>query len=195
VTVLAYGRQPWPLLDRLSHALNLPGSPYFVFHTAYMAAGSVWDYHAHRRRFWALSERAVFSLAYSATETDRKHRFPFPFVGQRWFEAIAAGCVVAGRRPAGEETDELLDWPDATLELDPEPEAAVAQLCDWLGDGERLRAIGLRNAAMARARHDWRHRLDLMEPAIREILGRRGGAPTPRPAPQGVAAPFERIAG
>lgn len=188
VTYLAYGRQPRPLMDRLSHAANVKGSPHLLYHTAHVANPFIRDYYAHRRMFWSLSERSVFSFAYSGTEVDPLDRFPYSLVGQRWFEAIAAGCVVVGRRPAGEEADELLDWPDATLELDADPEAAVAQLHAWLKDPDRLREIGLRNAAKARERHDWTHRLDLMEPAIREILGRRGSSPALGFAPPRVAA-------
>jgi hypothetical protein len=188
VTVLAYGRQPQPLLDRLSRAFNVKGSPHLLHHTSHIGVGAIKDYHAHRRMFWAISERSVFSFAFSGTEVDPKNRFPFSLVGQRWYEALAAGCVVAGRRPHGEEADELLDWPDATLELPAEPEGALAQIHDWLRDRDRLRAIGLRNAAKARERHDWTHRLDLMEPKIREILGRRGSSPSPGRAAARVAA-------
>jgi Glycosyl transferases group 1 len=189
LTVLAYGRQPRPLLDRLSREFNTRGSPHFLYHTGHMAISNIKDYHAHRRMFWSLSERSIFSFAFSGTEVDPKQRFPYALVGQRWFEALSAGCVVVGRRPVGEEPDELLDWPDATLELDAEPEAALAQLHEWLGDRDRLREIGLRNAAKAREKHDWSHRLDLMEPKIREILARRGTSPaTGRALRQAIAA-------
>ncbi|MFO1142720.1 MAG: glycosyltransferase [Amaricoccus sp.] len=188
VTFLAYGRQPRPLMDRLSREANVKGSPHMLYHTLHVANPFIRDYHAHRRMFWAISERSVFSFAYSGTEVDPNNRFPYSLVGQRWFEAIAAGCVIVGQRPTGEEADELLDWPDATLELDTDPEAALAQLHRWLAEPERLREIGLRNAAKARERHDWTHRLDTMEPAIREILGRRGSSPTLGFAPQRVAA-------
>ncbi len=198
VTVLAYGRQPRPLLDRLSHEFNVKGSPHLLYHTAHMSIGGIKDYHAHRRMFWSMSERSIFSFAFSGIEVDPKQRFPFSLVGQRWFEAIAAGCVIAGCRPTGDEADEILDWPDATLELDAEPEAALAQLREWLGDRDRLREIGLRNAAKARDRHDWTHRLDLMEPKICEILARRGSSPALGRAPAQFAAPgttLKRIMG
>jgi hypothetical protein len=128
--------------------------------------------------FWSILERSMFAFAFTAFDEARKQssRFPFSFVGQRWFESMAAGCVVVGQRPAGEETDQLLDWPDSTLELDPDPDAAIGQLLDWLGDPERLASIGLRNAAETRKKHDWTARLDLMEPKVREILGKRGSS-------------------
>jgi hypothetical protein len=128
--------------------------------------------------FWSILERSVFSFAFSGFDEERKHvsRFPFPFVGQRWFEAMAAGCVVVGKRPAGEEADALLDWPDSTLELDSDPDVAVEQLLGWLGDPDRLASIGLRNAAEVRGKHDWTARLDDMEPKVREILGTLGSS-------------------
>ena len=128
--------------------------------------------------FWSILERSMFAFAFTGFDEERKQssRFPFSFVGQRWFEAMAAGCVVVGQRPTGEEADQLLDWPDSTLELDPDPDAAIGQLLDWIGDPERLAAIGLRNAARTREKHDWTARLNLIEPKVREILGGYGSS-------------------
>jgi hypothetical protein len=178
LTFLAYGRQPRRLIDGMSRTFNVPGSKYFMYHTSHASISEITDYYAHRRMFWSMSERSVFSLAFAGFKEERKQisRFPFPFVGQRWFEAMAAGCVVVGQRPGGEEVDQLLDWPESTLELDSQPETAIEQLLDLLGDPDRLASIGLRNAAETREKHDWARRLDQMEPRVQELLGKRGSS-------------------
>ena len=182
LTFLAYGRQPKPLIEKISCTFNVKGSKHFLYHTSHMNISAITDYHAHRRMFWSILERSVFAFAFASFDEERKQlsRFPFSFVGQRWFEAMAAGCVVVGQRPTGKEADQLLDWPDSTLELDRDPDAAIEQLLDWLGDPDRLASIGLRNAARTREKHDWTARLDLIAPKVREILGKRGSsAPIP----------------
>jgi Glycosyl transferases group 1 len=178
LTFLAYGRQPKELIERISLMFNVKGSAHFMYHTNHMKISSINDFYAHRRMFWSVLERSVFAFSFMSFDEERSQssRFPFPFVGQRWFEAMAAGCVVVGQRPTGEEADQLLDWPDSTLELDRDPDAAIDQLFDWLGDPDRLASIGLRNAAKTREKHDWTARLDLIEPKVQEILGRRGGS-------------------
>ena len=184
LTVLAYGRQPAPLMDLLSRAFNARGSP--ALHLPYRPHQPIQDPGLPGASQDVLGAvRAIRLLAgvrrlRRRSRGGRRLRFPFSLVGQRWFEALAAGCVVAGRRPTGEEAAELLDWPDATLELPSQPEAAVAQLLEWLRDPDRLRAIALRNAAAARAKHDWRHRLETIEPRIRELLGKPHLSPAAR---------------
>ena len=177
ITFLAYGRQPKQLMNKMSTMANMPNSMHLLYHTDHMVISEIKDYYAHRRMFWSISERAIFSFAFDSYNPHQKQksRFAFSFVGQRWFEAMSAGCVVVGRRPTCPEADQLFDWPDSTLDLDNDPEAASSQLVDWLGDRDRLRSIGLRNAAEVRRKHDWVNRLDRMEPEIHENLGQVWG--------------------
>lgn len=178
LTFLAYGRQPKPLIEKISYTFNVKNSQHFLYHTNHMNISAINDYYAHRRMFWSILERSIFAFAFTSFDEERRQnsRFPFSFVGQRWFEAMTAGCVVVGQRPTGEEADQLLDWPDSTLELERDPDAAIEQLLDWLGDPDRLTSIGLRNAAKTREKHDWTARLDFIAPKIREILGKHGSS-------------------
>ena len=111
--------------------------------------------------FWKMAQSSLIALAYDPKITSPQ-RVPMSIVGQRWFESLAAGCVVAGARPATDEADELLDWPEATIELAEAPEEALAQLYALCAEPRKLATIRERNVEHVRARHDWRHRLPAM---------------------------------
>lgn len=165
ITTLAYGRQPEALVAFLSERLNAPDSGHFLHHTDHFQIQRIHDFHAHRRHFWKLAQTSAVALAYDPRATHAQ-RFPQSIVGQRWFESLAAGCVVIGRRPATPEADQLLDWPEATLEAPDDPQEVLDMILSLAGDPARLREIRARNVAEIRARHDWRHRMTALFEAL-----------------------------
>ena len=158
ITLNAYGRQPEALIDYLSQSLNRPDSMTAMHHTNHFLISGITDMYAHRRQFWKIAQMSAIALAYDPRLT-HPARFPVSIVGQRWFECLAAGCVVMGRRPQTPEADQLLDWPDATIELPEEFPDVVEAILALAGDTARLAMIRERNVAQIRARHDWLHRL------------------------------------
>ncbi|MEL7084142.1 MAG: glycosyltransferase [Cyanobacteria bacterium J06597_1] len=82
-----------------------------------------------------------------------------PVLGLRWYEGIAAGTALVGKRPPCSEANEQLDWEDATIELPDEPDAGVEIILELLQDIDRLQAIHHRNYWNALYRHDHRRRL------------------------------------
>jgi hypothetical protein len=161
ITVLGYGSQPAQLSRLLAETMNDPLSPFIFHHTDHMSYYNVTDGRLHRRHFWKLAQSSQLALTYDAAVTNPQ-RIPFSIVGQRFYESLAAGCVLVGRRPVTSEADELLNWPDAIIELPDEPSEAVEKINQLHMDAERLARIRERNVLETRRRHDWRYRIPLM---------------------------------
>ena len=110
----------------------------------------------------------AFDFTYTvqrAVELPNGHNHPSyqyrkPVLGWRWYEGIAAGAALVGKRPPIPEADELLDWEDATIELPDDPDAGVEAILELLQDEDRLHAIHHRNYWNALNRHDHRHRME-----------------------------------
>lgn len=154
-----YGRQPPHLTAALSAHFNA-GRAGFFHHTDHMRIGHLVDVARHRAMFWQMLRASRLALAYAPEAYDPDQRFACSFVGQRWYESLAAGCVVVGRRPRAAETAELIGWPDATIELPDDPGAALDAMIDLARDGPRLAACSARNHRETLARHDWRLRTE-----------------------------------
>ena len=77
----------------------------------------------------------------------------------RWIHAWISGCTVFGTRPRGGGTAELMDWPEATIELPPEPREAVEAVESALSDEAGMARRRHRNVLEAVRRHDTRYRL------------------------------------
>jgi hypothetical protein len=161
INVLGYGRQPDEIIHILSQRLNQPSSRTMFYHTGHMQISGISDYTMHRRHFWRVAESSAVALAF---DPQRSHprRFPHSIVGQRWFESLAAGCVIAGWRPTTPEADELLNWQHATIEVSHDPKEAVNHILDLTRDTRFLTEIRERNVTEVRAKHDWRHRSQIM---------------------------------
>lgn len=162
IDVNAYGRQPDALVEALADDLN--ATPGRLFHyTRHANASFANDPIRHRQLFWRMLNSSRIALAYSPESCDPRGRFPCSFVGQRWFEALAAGCVVAGIRPHAPEAASLLDWDGATIELPDRPDEAVEAIKALLDDRDFLAAQSIKNTSECIMRHDWRMRLAAVE--------------------------------
>lgn len=173
IDVVGYGRQYLPHSRAFEAAFNDPGSDRLFYHTT-LRGPVVTNHASQRRQFWKILQKSEVALAYDVTTTGGS-RFPYSFVAQRWFECLAAGCAVVGKRPKCAEADELLGWDDATIELPEEPGAAVRAVEELLGDRARLTRIHRRNYEEALARHDWSYRVADMFSQLR--LDPRAGSP------------------
>lgn len=172
IDVNGYGRQLRAHLEAMADHFNRPGGDGMVFHEGLVVRDQV----RQRALFWQMLTHTRVALAYDVRATGGD-RFPYSMVSQRWFESLAAGCVVMGYRPRCPEADELLDWPDATIELPSDARDALAAVCDLLDRPERLDAIAARNHRQMLERHDWRHRLaDMLK--VLGLSGTRKPHPT-----------------
>jgi hypothetical protein len=155
IDVNAYGRQPVGVLDELQAAMPRERLLYWTAHTD---LGHCHDLEGQRDMFWKLLSRSRVALAYDPMAEGRSGRFNSPFVGQRWFESLAAGCVVMGKAPRCPETAELFDWPDAVVELGGTWAEQARAIIDLAADDEAVARIRERNLSNI-GRHDWRVRL------------------------------------
>lgn len=161
ISVVAPGRQHGAIVDAICDRLNGSGSGELCLR--YNAwDGSVNDLPRYRAMFWQILRRSRILMAFDHNYANPSRRTVLSHVGPRWFEAYAAGAVVAGRGPDTPEAAVLLDWPDAFIDVDDEPCRAADEVAALLADEDRLRAASRRNLAEVHARHDWRHRLDAL---------------------------------
>jgi hypothetical protein len=82
----------------------------------------------------------------------------------RWVHAWTSGCTVFGTRPRGGGTEELMDWPEATIELPADAKDAIELVEATLSDGKGMALRRYRNVLEAVRRHDTRYR-------VAQILG------------------------
>jgi hypothetical protein len=157
----AYGRQPEALTRLLSERYNRPRSPRIFTHSTWRHP-EIREWRQDRALFWQLLRRTRVSLGFCASLTHPDRVGGVGPVTARWYEGIAAGCVLAGRRPAGPEAREELDWEDSVVELPMEPTAFLTAVEELLSDRARCEAASWRNYLHALRRHDWRYRVRQM---------------------------------
>jgi len=167
IDIIGYGRQHREHSRLLAKEFNFPGANGLYYHTNHMIISQIKNFSEHRNMFWNVLNSSRIAMAYDPDRVDPRKRFPFSFVGQRWFESVAAGCMVAGLSPTCQEMKKLFDWEDSTVEVPEEPENFIPFMRDLLSDNERLENSHKRNYYNALLKHDWRLR-------IRDILNHLG---------------------
>ena len=80
-------------------------------------------------------------------------------ISARFYEGVAAGTVMIGEAPRGQEFTRQFDWPDAVILVSFDSPDIGRILADLNDDPERLRAIMRNNVRQAALRHDWLHRI------------------------------------
>ena len=115
--------------------------------------------HGAEDQFQILSGTYAKSKAAFCFEPSNVGRFQgYSPLTSRWIHAWAAGCSVIGSRPTGTGVAQQMDWPEATLELPSDPDAAIEFIERLLADEAGLAKRRNRNVAEALRRHDTRHR-------------------------------------
>lgn len=168
IDVNAYGRQNVEHVNRLADLYNLSSSGRSLHYTSHFSFSKINDFHRHRAFFWKMLSMSRIALAYDPMQVNPEGRFfPGSFVGQRWFESLAAGCVVVGFKPDCAETSELLDWEDATIECPRDTDSFVAFIENLLDKPAYLEEVSRRNYRQMLLKHDWSYRIE----TIVRILG------------------------
>lgn len=163
IDVNAYGRQNIDHLTRLSDLYNHRESSRSVHFTNHALFSRITNFQQHRAHFWKLLSMSRIALAYDPLRVDPLHRvFPHSFVAQRWFESLAAGCVVVGYKPNCPETAELLNWQDATVECPENVDDFVMSIEKILDDPDFVARTRSRNVYNMLLKHDWSYRVEEM---------------------------------
>lgn len=162
IDLLGYGRQPPSFHHGFQQAFHRHDSPVLYLHSQIGATSgpAVWT---ERPMMLKLMQRSKVSLAFHMLVEPTGQRPAHMFVTPRWLESLAAGCVVAGRRPVGEMADAMLNWPQATIELPDAGVPASERIVELVSQPALLRPMRQRNVLEMCRQHDWRYR-------IRDIL-------------------------
>ncbi|MHB8885753.1 MAG: glycosyltransferase [Methylovirgula sp.] len=159
IDLIGFGRQP-PSYHRAFQAeFHREKSKLLYLHSP---IGTAWgpDVWIERPMLLKLLQRSKISLAFHLGIEAQHDRPRNPgFVTSRWFESLASGCIVAGKRPPGIMAQEMFDWDNSTIELPDDPIAAVEIISNIVGDCNFQEKARERNVAEMRRRHDWRYRI------------------------------------
>lgn len=158
IDLMGFGRMPPSYHAHFSQRFHPASSPYLYLHSP---LGNVTgpSVHLERGMLFKLLHRTKVSLAFHLYVEPQGQRPRAMMVTSRWLESLLAGCVVAGKRPVSRMGDDMLGWPDATIELADAPQDAGEQLQQLLARDDALQAQRRRNVREVLLRHDWRHRI------------------------------------
>lgn len=117
-----------------------------------------------RAMLFKLLHRSRFALAFhmNAGKNETGRPMSGDMVTNRWLESLLAGCIVVGMRPVSKMADEMLFWPQATIELDASPERAGEQLLDLFATADTLIEQRRSNVRHSLLHLDWRYRIKTM---------------------------------
>jgi hypothetical protein len=161
IDIMSFGRTPPSYQTALTQAFHRMDSPHLYLHSPIgnLSGPTV---QVERAMLFKLLHRTRVSLAFHLLTEPQGGRPRSMMVTSRWLESLLSGCVVAGRRPVSRMADEMLNWPDCTIELSTDPTAAVEQLQNLLADVDRIQHQGRINVRNTVERHDWRLRIQEM---------------------------------
>jgi hypothetical protein len=159
IDLIGFGRLPVAYHDAFQQRFHDPSSPYLYLHSP---LGTLTGPAVLRERGMLLKtlQRTRFSLAFHMFCNPEMNRPKSMMVTSRWLESLAAGCIVVGKRPTSIMADEMLFWPESTIELPDDAAEAVTALESLFKIDEsqfaELRATNIRHMMQ---RHDIRHRI------------------------------------
>jgi hypothetical protein len=159
IDLIGFGRQPPTYHREFQRAFHTPTSPLIYLHSPIGAVKgkAVWE---ERPMMLKLLQRSKLSLAFHlGVEPQAIRPRATSFVTSRWFESLANGCVVLGKRPLGPMSEQLFGWPDALIELPDNPKHAPAAIVDLVTNANFLHKTRARNVIEMTYRHDWRYRI------------------------------------
>jgi hypothetical protein len=159
IDLIGFGRQPETFHRAFQKAFHRPQSPLMYLHSPIGAAvgPDVWT---ERPMMLKLLQKANMSLAFNLSiEPLGSRPRAESFLTNRWLESLGTGCIVVGKRPPGQMAEEMLCWPDATIELSDDATKAPAVITALASDAKFLESARLRNAVEMCRRHDWRYRI------------------------------------
>jgi hypothetical protein len=106
-----------------------------------------------------LLHRSRISLAFHLLVEPQGDRPRSMMVTSRWLESLLSGCIVVGKRPVSRMADDMLFWPDATIELSQDPQTASDELVALLARNDELEQQRRTNIFQTLSFHDWRYRI------------------------------------
>ena len=111
----------------------------------------------HRFRYANILKRSKYFLCHLAKTKLQESGGQLEF-GLRYFEGLAAGCVILGSRKSTPAFDTFLGWEDSVIEMPFECSNASEFLRSLDGEADRLREISSRNVRRSLEGNDHAHR-------------------------------------
>lgn len=158
IDLIGFGRIPPSYHGHFVSRFHPAHSPHLYLHSPLgnLTGPTV---HLERGMLFKLLHRSRLALAFHLFVEPQGQRPRSMMVTSRWLESLLSGCVVVGKRPVSMMADEMLCWPEATVELADDPHEAGDQLQHLLAHDDDLKAARMRNVREVLLRHDWRHRI------------------------------------
>ena len=159
IDIISFGRTPPSYHTCFSQCFHPASSPYLYLHSPLgnLSGPSV---HLERGMLFKLLHRSRISLAFHLYVEPQGDRPRSMMVTSRWLESLLSGCIVAGRRPVSRMADDMLCWPNATVELSENPQCASEELISLLSCNDSLEQQRRTNIFQTLTRHDWRYRIE-----------------------------------
>jgi hypothetical protein len=159
IDLIGFGRQPSSFHLEFQRSFHTSRSNLLYLHSPLgnLSGTAVWD---ERPMILKLMQRSKLSLAFHLLVEPRGNRpRAASFVTSRWFESLATGCVVVGKRPLGQMAVDLFPWTDALIELPDIPSEAADIIKTMASNKSFLHRTRTRNVIEMCCRHDWRYRI------------------------------------
>ena len=159
IDIISFGRTPPSYHTCFSQCFHTASSPYLYLHSP-LGNLSGYSVHLERGMLFKLLHRTRISLAFHLYVEPQGDRPRSMMVTSRWLESLLSGCIVAGRRPISQMADDMLCWPNATIELSEDPQTAADQLISLLLHNNSLEQQRRTNIFQTISHHDWRYRIE-----------------------------------
>ncbi|MFZ4478396.1 MAG: glycosyltransferase [Rhodoferax sp.] len=159
IDLIGFGRTPPSYQACFSKRFHPASSPHLYLHSP-LGNLSGTSVALERGMLFKLLQRTRISLAFHLYVEPQGDRPRSMMVTSRWLESLLSGCIVAGRRPVSRMADEMLFWPQATLELSDDPQTASDELVKLLSNNDALEQQRRSNIFHSVRHHDWRYRIE-----------------------------------
>jgi hypothetical protein len=159
IDLIGFGRQPRSYHQQFQRSFHNPQSALIYLHSpiGVTTGEGVW---IERPMMLKLLQRSKMSLAFNLlVDPPNARPAAASFVTSRWFESLASGCVVVGKRPPGQMAEEMFSWENALIELSDDPEESAAMIATLAGDDKLLESLRVKNVIEMCRLHDWRYRI------------------------------------
>jgi hypothetical protein len=158
IDIMGFGRTPPSYQSCFSKRFHPASSPYLYLHSP-LGNLSGTSVQLERGMLFKLLHRSRISLAFHLLVEPQGDRPRSMMVTSRWLESLLSGCIVVGRRPVSRMADDMLFWPDATIELSQDPQTASDELVTLLARNDELEQQRRINIFQTLSFHDWRYRI------------------------------------
>ena len=147
-------------------------SGFFYVYDTLMAAGAI-NARDHRFLIANMAKRSQYFLVYPGLIDRPDIRGDQVEIGNRYFEAAAAGAIMIGEEPRNGEFEKLFNWPDAVSYLPFGSDNVSAIIKELDKDPDKREQIRKNSIVQSLLRHDWLYRWET-------VLNTAGLKPLPK---------------